>query len=81
MIYDPRDDRIKELEQKVAELQEQLRQEAGLSAWQMGRIHDLEQELEVRTSQVCACQLAERLSRLEERFEYVCRENGFWDGT
>lgn len=36
---------------------------------------------EVRTSQVCACQLAERLSRLEERFEYVCRENGFWDGT
>jgi len=30
MIYDPRDDRIKELEQKVAELQEQLRQDVEL---------------------------------------------------
>ncbi|MGN9782806.1 hypothetical protein ACTMTF_15340 [Nonomuraea sp. ZG12] len=82
--WDPRDDKIKELEAEVTQLKKRLDEAHTMSGWQMSRISELEDELENRPAHDCPVlrsELEDRLTRLEDRFEFVRRENGFWDGS
>jgi chromosome segregation ATPase len=79
--WDPRDNKIKRLQEEVAHLQASLDSYQRALASEMKRVVELEDELESKEPQDPFSDLRTRMTKLEERFEFVCRNNGLWDGT